>query len=52
MREERETEEDSFDCEGWKGAEEQEKGEGSQESARYASCSFFDFFCIPVYIPL
>ena len=44
MREEREKGEDSFDCEGWKGAEEQEKGDCIQESARYASCSFFLFF--------
>ena len=44
MREEREKGEDYFDCEGWKGAEEQEKGDCSQESTRYASCSFFLFF--------
>ena len=44
VREEREKRVDSFDCEEWKGAEEQENGDCNQESAKYASCSFFLFF--------
>ena len=37
---------------GGKAQKSRKKGDCSQESARYASCSFFDFFGIPVYIPL
>ena len=38
-----------FDCQGWKGAQEWEKGDYSQGSAKYASCSFYFLFFILVF---